>query len=284
MNNLFNLFLPGALALILFSLGLGLVADDFRRIFSQRRAVLLGLLCQVVLLPLAAFTLAGLLQLEASSAVGLIILAACPGGMTSGLLTRLARGDVALSVTLTAISSIATVFTLPFVVGAAVTLFANSRADIELPLLTSIQRLFLLTTLPVVAGMALRHQWPAMTERLAPWIARLANACFAVIVVYTFVSLWPALRIHLPDTGPAVAVLNVGSMLLAWQMAWRSGVDRGGRIAITMECGLQNAALGIFVANTLLRQPTLAVPSVVYALLMNASALGLLFALRWRRR
>ncbi len=281
MNPLLNTLLPLALAFIIFSLGLGLVLDDFRRVFRHRQAVAVGLICQVVLLPLIAFALAALFGLPATMAIGLVILGACPGGMTSGLLTYLARGDTALSVTLTAVSSVATVFTLPLVVSSAVALFAGEQAEIGLSLLNTVKGLFLLTTLPVALGMSLRHFLPAFIERVQPWVSRAANLCFAVIVVGTFVSQWPALRDNATIVGPAALALNVLTMGFAWWVGQRCGVDRGGRIAIAMECGLQNAALGIFVANNLLGQPVLAIPSVVYALLMNISAIALVV---WARR
>lgn len=281
MNPLLNALLPLALAFIIFSLGLGLVVDDFRRVFRHRQAVAVGLICQIGLLPLIAFALAAIFRLPPEMAVGLVILGACPGGMTSGLLTHLARGDTALSVTLTAVSSVATVFTLPLVVSVAVAQFAGGHAEIGLSLLDTVKRLFVLTTLPVALGMSLRHFFPAFTERVQPWVSRAANLCFAVIVVGTFVSQWPALRDHATIVGPAALALNVLTMGIAWWVGQRCRVDRGGRIAIAMECGLQNAALGIFVANNLLNQPVLAIPSVVYALLMNVTALALVI---WARR
>lgn len=281
MNPLLNALLPLALAFIIFSLGLGLVADDFRRVFRQRRAVVSGLLCQIALLPALAFALAAGFGLPPAMAVGLVILGACPGGMSSGLLTYLARGDTALSVTLTAVSSVATVFSLPLIVSLALEHFAGQSHELGLSLLDTVKRLFVLTTLPVILGMALRHWLPRFADRAQPWVSRVANLCFAAIVVGTFVSQWPTLRDNAGIVGPAALALNLGTMGLAWWVAQRSRVDRGGRIAIAMECGLQNAALGIFVANNLLGQPTLAIPSVVYALLMNFSAITLVV---WARQ
>ncbi|MCE1181894.1 MAG: bile acid:sodium symporter family protein [Rhodocyclales bacterium] len=280
MNPLLNALLPLALAFILFSLGLGLVVDDFRRVLRHRQAVAVGLICQIGLLPVIAFALAALFRLPPEMAIGLVILGACPGGMTSGLLTHLARGDTALSVTLTAVSSVATVFTLPLVVAAAVAQFSGGHVEIGLSLADTVKRLFILTTLPVVLGMSLRHFFSRVTERVLPWVGRAANLCFAVIAIGTFVSQWPALRDNAAIVGSAALALNVLTMSVAWWVGQRCRVDRGGRIAIAMECGLQNAALGIFVANNLLNQPVLAIPSVVYALLMNFTALALVL---WAR-
>ena len=281
MSPVISIFLPLALAFIVFTLGLGLVPDDFRRVFQQSRAVLIGLLCQVVLLPLIAFVIAQLLGLSPAMAVGLVILGACPGGITAGLLTNLARGDTALSITLTAVSSVATLITLPLVVQMALAWFMGQGTSIELPLFETVRRLFLLTTLPVALGMLLRAYFPDAVQRLLPWGSRLANLFFAVIVVGTFASQWQPMMDNLFIVGPAAVLLNLSMMGLAWWVAQSSGVDRRGRIAIAMECGLQNSALGIFVASVLLNNPVLAIPSVVYALFMNVSAL--LFLLRARR-
>jgi BASS family bile acid:Na+ symporter len=281
MSPVVSVFLPLALAFIVFTLGLGLVPDDFRRVFQQSRAVLVGLLCQIVLLPLVAFAIAQLLGLSPAMAVGLVILGACPGGVTAGLLTNLARGNTALSITLTAVSSVATLVTLPLVVHGALVWFMGQGSDVELPLFETVRRLFLLTTLPVALGMLLRGYFPQVVQGLLPWCSRLANLFFAVIVVGTFASQWQPMMANLQSVGPAAMLLNVSMMGLAWWVAQQSRVDRRGRIAIAMECGLQNGALGIFVASVLLNNPVLAIPSVVYALFMNVSAL--LFLLRARR-
>jgi BASS family bile acid:Na+ symporter len=281
MNPVVDVVLPLALAFIMFSLGLGLVPADFRRVFAQARAVLLGLFCQVALLPMLAWATAVLFALPPAMALGLVIIGACPGGITSGLLTHLARGDTALSVTITAVSSVATAVTLPFVVAAALAFFAGQQERIELPLVGMVRGLVLMTTLPVALGMLVRRLRPVPALRLLPAVQRVANLFFGLIVVATFVSQWGVLRDHAVTVGPAVAVLNLAGMAAAFALASAGGADRRGRIAIAMECGLQNGALGIFVAGTLLGDPALAIPSVVYALLMNVSALALV---AWGRR
>jgi BASS family bile acid:Na+ symporter len=281
MNPVVDVALPLALAFIMFSLGIGLVPDDFRRVFAQARPVLLGLFCQVALLPLLAWATAVFFALPPAMAAGLVVIAACPGGITSGLLTHLARGDTALSVTITAVSSVATAVTLPFVVATALAFFAGQAERIELPLAGMVRGLVFMTTLPVAFGMFVRYLRPALVLRLVPFVQRAANLLFGLIVVATFVSQWAVLRDHAATVGPAVAVLNLSAMALAFALASASGAERRGRIAIAMECGLQNGALGIFVANSLLGEPALAIPSVVYALLMNVSALALV---AWGRR
>jgi hypothetical protein len=183
-----ELFLPLALGFIMFALGLTLVVDDFRRLLTRPKAVLAGLVGQVLVVPAAAWGIALAWGLSAEMAVGLMILAACPGGVSSGLLTHLARGDTALSITLTAITSVAAVATVPFIVDLALRHFMNSGAGIEFPLASMVRGVFLLTTVPVVLGMGLRAWRPAFAMRVEVAAGRIATVLFVLIVLATFFS------------------------------------------------------------------------------------------------
>ncbi|MCF8151231.1 MAG: bile acid:sodium symporter family protein [Burkholderiaceae bacterium] len=277
-----DLLLPLALACIMFTLGIGLVPDDFLRLFAQPRAMAVGLVGQLVLVPALAWSLVLVLGLPAEMAIGVMILAACPGGVSSGLLTLLARGETALSISLTAISSVAAVVTLPWIVAAAMQHFSGQMLAMEIPVGRMVRGMFLLTTVPVVLGMSLRHLRPAFTRRIELAAGRVATSLFVLIVIATFVSQRAVLVEHLPSVGPAMLMLNLLAMSLGFGLAAVSGLQSRGRIAVAMESGLQNAALGIFVAASVLQAPALAVPSVVYALLMNFGAIG--FVLLMRRR
>lgn len=278
-----DLLLPAALAFIMFSLGLGLVPADFLRVFARPAAVGLGLTGQMIAVPAIGFVIAAMLHrtgLPPAVAVGTVILAACPGGVSSGLLTRLANGDTALSISLTAISSLLAVLTLPLLTGAALEHFMARPAALEIPVAGMVRGIFLLTTVPVVLGMLLRR---ALGPRARQWEAmagRIATGFFVLIVFATFVNQREVLLAHLGSVGLAMLALNLLTMACGYGLATVGGLDRRGGIAVAMECGLQNAALGIFVAGTVLREPGFAVPSVVYALLMNAGALALVFARR----
>jgi BASS family bile acid:Na+ symporter len=277
---LIDLFLPLALASIMFSLGITLRPADFGRLLIQPRAIGIGLFGQIIALPLLAFALLKLCNLSGEMAVGVMILALCPGGASAGLLTALVRGDTALSISLTAISSIAALLTLPFAVDFALGHFLASSANIQLPLPRTIGSVFLITALPVGLGMLLRQRRPENTKKLEKPLAKLSTALFILIVVSTFFSQKNVLLENFSQLGPVLMALNLLTMGAGYGLAALAGLPRPACLAIAMECGLQNAALGIFVASVLLNAPALAVPSMVYAFGMNLGALGLVALLR----
>jgi BASS family bile acid:Na+ symporter len=240
-----ELFLPLALAFIMFALGLTLVVADFKRVFTRPRAMLVGLAGQMLLVPVFAYALALAWNMPAEMAVGLMILAACPGGVSSGLLTHLARGDTALSISLTAVTSVAAVITVPFVVDLAMAQFMHSAADVEFPLLKMVRGVFLLTTVPVVLGMGLKAWRPALALRLERPAGRLATALFVLIVLATFFSQRQVLMANLGSIGPAAMLLN----LLVIGGGFRHGArrrpaaprpDRGGHRMRFAECRSRN--------------------------------------------
>ena len=266
--------LPLALAFIMFSLGLGLQAIDFLRVVREPRAMAVGLLAQMLVLPALAFLLLGVFGVSGELAVGVMILAACPGGVSAGLLTRLAGGETALSISLTAVSSVAILFSLPLVVGFAVAHFAGSQTELALPLGRTLGSVLLVTVLPVLLGMFFRHWRPLTVARLEPGFTRGATILFVVIVGLTFFQNHGLIMAQLPALGPLLFLLNGLVMGLGLLLGRLFAVSARGQVALAMECGLQNAALGIFVALSLLQQPALAAPSVVYAFLMNLTALA----------
>lgn len=274
--------LPLALAFIMFAVGITLVPADFTRLFEQPRAVVAGLIGQLVLLPVLAWALAIAWRLPPEMALGLVILGACPGGASSALITHLARGSAALSVTLTAITSLVALVSMPLVVQFGLAEFLGADTAIELSIGRLVRGVFLISTVPVVLGMALRVRWPRGADRVQSGVGRVATGLFVLIVIATFVSQRDALLEHLGTVGPAAATLNVAVMLGGVTLAWLFRLERRDAIALASECGLQNAGLGIFVATSVLAAPALAVPSVVYALLMNVGAVALIVvARRW---
>ncbi len=279
-GSIIGVLLPLGLAFIMFAVGVTLVPADFTRLVAQPRAVLAGLLGQLVLLPLAAWALAVAWRLPPEMAVGLMILGACPGGASSALITHLARGTAALSITLTAITSLVALVSVPLIVNLSLSLFLGADNEIELSVARLVKSVFLITTVPVVAGMLLRGWRPITADRLQRVLGRVATTLFVLIVIATFVSQRQALLANLGSVGPAAASLNLVVMLAGVALALVFRLDRRDGIAIASECGLQNAALGIFIATTVLAAPALAVPSVVYALLMNVGALALVVLAR----
>jgi BASS family bile acid:Na+ symporter len=279
--------LPLALAFIMLYLGSTLQWTDFRAVLRRPRALAVGLVGQMLLLPALAWGVATGLGLDPVMAVGLMVLAACPGGVSSGLLTHLADGDVALSIALTAVTSVAAMFTLPLLLDASLQHFLGRGLEVQMPLGGMVRSMFLLTTLPVLLGMALRgmaqragrSQW---VERVEPLARRVSTGLFLLIVLATFWSQRELLLAQLPRIGPACALLNAAVLAAAWALAHGVGLQRRDRIAVATECGLQNSALGIYVGVQLLGRPAMAVPSVVYALLMNVGAIALVLLLRRR--
>lgn len=284
-----DVLLPAALAFIMFSVGLALQAGDFRSVFVQPRALLVGLAGQLVLMPLAALAVVLAFDLPPVLAIGLLVLAACPGGASSGFLTHLARGNAALSLTLTVISSLAALVTFPLLVKLVLAwlgsgVFGEGGMQLAgLPVGKLIGSVLVVTTLPILAGMLLRRRAPAFTVRVEPLIGRMATLFFAAIVVATFVSHQHTILSNLLSVGPATLVLNFAVMGIAYGLTTLAGAGRRDAVAVAMECGLQNAGLAIFVAIVLLRRPELAVAGVVYALTMNFGALGLVFVSRRAR-
>ena len=272
--------LPLALAFIMFYLGLTLVVADFRQVAQRPKALAVGLVGQVLLVPLAGFAVVRLSGLDPVMAVGLMVLAACPSGVSSGLLTHLARGDTALAISLTAVTSLASVLTLPLVVGAAYQVFMASQLAVQLPVAAMVKGIFVLTTLPVLLGMVLRWRFAAMVMRVEPTIGKVTTTLFVLIVLNTFWDQRQVLLDNLPTLGSAVVVLNVLILAGAYALSRVTGLTRRDRIAVITECGLKNSALGIVVSLQWLHQPAMSAPSVVYALSMNAFALAFVVLMR----
>lgn len=272
--------LPLALAFIMVYLGLTLHLADFRLVLQRPRALLAGLVGQMLVVPLLALVVAWATGLEPVMAVGLMVLAACPGGVSSGLLTHLARGDVALSIALTAVTSVAAMVSLPLVVDGAMELFMASGLRIEMPLAGMVRSIFLLTTVPVLTGMALRAWQPQRVARVEPWAARLATSLFVLIVLATFWDQRQVLLGNLAQIGPAIFLLNLMILGGAWLLSRQLRLARRDAVAVATECGLQNSALGIYVCAQLLQSPAMSVPSVVYALLMNVGAIAFVLLMR----
>jgi BASS family bile acid:Na+ symporter len=272
--------LPLALAFIMFALGLGLRLTDFTHVFQRPRTLAAGLASQMLLLPLLGFVLASAFGLSSEMAVGLMLLAACPGGASAGLITRLAGGETALSISLTALTSVLAVVSVPLIVDLALRHFTGTGVTVSLPVLDVVRGVFIITTVPVAAGMLLRRFYPENITRIEPLATRIATGLFILIVMTTFINQRQALADHLPTIGPAALMLCVTTMSAGYGMGQCTGIERAGRIAIAVECGLQNAALAIFLAVNVLNLPTLAVPAVIYALLMNVCALAFIVLMR----
>tara|TARA_B100000686_G_scaffold332889_1_gene398166 strand:- start:895 stop:1776 length:882 start_codon:yes stop_codon:yes gene_type:complete len=267
-----EVLLPLSLAFIMFSMGLALTVDDFRRVVIQPKAFAVGAVAQVILLPVIAYVIVLLWPIDPTLAIGVMILAACPGGVTSNLLTYLAKGDTALSVTLTAVISVVGVVTIPFVVNFALSQFAGATEDVALPIARTIFSIFLITTVPVAIGMVVKRLASGFANNFEPIARIIATALFIVIVLGAIAKEWENLRGYFVEAGLITLVLNLIMMVVGFYIARAFVFGRRQGIAISLETGLQNATLAIFIAATLLGDVRLAIPGAIYGLLMFVTA------------
>jgi BASS family bile acid:Na+ symporter len=277
-----QLALPIALFAVLFGMGLSLVPEDFRRVVLKPKAKIVGLACQLLMLPAVALVLALLFRLPGELAVGLMVLAACPGGATSNVITHLAKGDTALSVTLTAISSMVCVFTIPWVVGASMEFFMGTSAAVALPFWKTLGQLTVVTIVPILCGMAVRRVRPALAQRLER-PASIFSLIFLAIIIAAAVLQEKDLAQQFALAGPAAISLNVLTMILSFTAGWLAGLPRTQRITISIESGIQNGTLALAITLGLLDNPHIAMPSVVYSLFMFVTG-ALMIALFGRRK
>jgi BASS family bile acid:Na+ symporter len=273
--------LPVALFAVLFGMGLSLVPEDFRRVLRHPKAKLVGLTCQLVMLPVIAFALALLFRLPGELAVGLMVLAACPGGATSNVITHLSKGDTALSVTLTAISSIVCVFTIPWIVGWSMEWFMGASAAVALPFWKTLGQLTAVTILPIVCGMALRGARPTLAQRLERPAAVFALV-FLALIIAAAVAREKDLAHQFAVAGPAAITLNILTMALGFAAGWAFGLPKSQRITISIEAGIQNGTLALAISLGLLESAQIAMPSVVYSLFMFVTG-ALMIALFGKR-
>jgi BASS family bile acid:Na+ symporter len=277
-----QILLPLALAFIMLALGVGLTPADFRRIFAQPKAFLTGAVLQFITLPLLAIVIVALIPAPPALKVGIVLLAACPGGTTSNLLTHMARGDVALSISLTALTSLLSVVTVPLVLMIALALFMGPDAP-DVGLVTTGLVIFALTVIPVAIGMGLRQIAPKVAATIEKRSRLLSAVVFIAVVAATIMAEGIAVTIQrFAEAGLVSLALNLAAMGLAFAVTSMLALRMRQRIALTLECGLQNATLAIVVSVSLLGDLAYAVPAAVYGLLMFATAgVFILWARRW---
>ena len=264
--------LPASLFIIMLGMGLSLEINDFKRIIVRPRAIAVGLINQLILLPLLAFTLAVSLGVDAEIAVGLMILAACPGGPTSNLITHVAKGDTALSVSLTAINSVITVFTIPFIVNFSLGWFLEESQYIHLPVLDMIMKIFVITILPVSIGMFIRSRKLSLAQKLEKPTRIASIIIFLVILIGLIATNIDIIVENFPKLGSLTAALNVLTIGIGFFTALLFHLSLSKRISIAVETGIQNGTLAIVIASSILLKPVLSLPAVIYGLVMFISS------------
>ncbi|KON79264.1 bile acid:sodium symporter family protein [Leptospira kirschneri] len=270
-NLLTTVFLPIALGIIMLGMGMSLTVEDFKRIFVLPKAVITGLILQLFLLPLTGWLIANVFKLPSELSVGLMLLAICPGGATSNLITHLAKGDVALSITLTAITSCITVLSIPFLLNLSMHHFLGSGQMIELDIPQTILQIFMITVLPVSIGMILNSKKPELSRKFEKTVKVLSGIFLVLIILGAIVRERQNIIPYFIQVGPASLALNLITMFLGYLGATLMKVTHPQRTSITIEVGIQNGTLGITIASAILNNPTMAVPSAIYSLIMFAT-------------
>lgn len=278
-------FFALALVVIMFSLGLSLRVSDFARIIRFPKAFAIGLGAQLILIPATAYLVARVAGLPPQLALGLMILSLCPGGPTSNMMTKLAFGDVALSISLTGVTSLVTVFTMPLLLR----VFADHLLGIEAPPISVAGlglSLFITMTIPVLAGIALRHCAEAIATRIEKYVFAGALAFFVIVVVGALAMNWTTFVDNLARLGPSVIGLNILLIGLGLGIAWLFALTPAQGTAIAIETGVQNAALGITVGSLIVERamelPPFSLPSGVYGITMYLVSLPAVYWLRRR--
>ena len=272
-----NVVLPASLFIIMIGMGLSLQVEDFARIVRYPKAVSLGLINQLVLLPLIGLGLCYVFDLPPMLAVGMLLLASCPGGATSNLISYVAKGDIALSVTLTAISSTITVFTIPLWVSWGLEFFLGESRPIELPILQTMGQIFGITALPVSIGMLVRARNLSFAERMERPMRIASTVIFVLILAGIVVSEWQTLIDALPVLGPSTFTLNLLTMGLGWLLAKWFGLNLAQSITIAIESGIQNGTLAIVIASSILFMPELSLAAAIYSIAMFLSGGALMW-------
>lgn len=267
--------LPIAIIVIMAGIGLTLTLGDFQRISRKPKPVLVGLLGHYLLLPVLGFAVAWVFALPTELAVGLVLVAACPSGSSSNALTFLARGNVALAVTLTVISALATFVSVPLLVNLALQAFGGEAREIRLPLGPTVKHLAMLVLIPVMVGMAVRRIAPGFARRVEPAIGKFALALLLAVILVLIYTERATLGAMLFQVGPAALTMGSAAIGLGFLLGRGCGLALRDAITVGMEVGVQNATLAIVIALTLLDSPQIALPGAIYGLLMYLPALAM---------
>ena len=264
--------LPIALAIIMFGLGLDLTLADFRRVGKHPKAVLVALACQLVLLPAVCFGLVVLFDLPALLGIGMLLLAASPGGTTANLFSHLFRGDVALNISLTAINSVIAIGTLPLITNLAIDYF-DKNESVEMPL-GEVVKVFVLILVPTAIGMLVRARKASFAAAMDKPVRIASAVILAVLVIGILLGEKDRVGDYLADVGIVAALFCATSLVVGYVVPRAAGVVEGQAIASSFEIGVHNGTLAIFVAENILDVNEIAVPAAVYSLLMFFLAAG----------
>ncbi len=273
---------PVALALIMLGLGASLTIKDFTRVFQNPKEFFVGLICQLIVLPIIAYLLVIILKTPIELALGVMLIAAAPGGVTSNVLTKFANGDVALSISLTAFSSLISIVSVPYIVFLSIELFDISYIEKEISMLGISLKMFFVVTVPVIIGMIIRRFANEFIIKNMKIIQKISIALFVIVFIAIYIEEWDSIVMFLTKAGIIAFTLNVVMMIVGFYTAkfFASGVAQ--QRCISLECGLQNGTLAVFVGTQLFNDMTYMVPTAAYALIMMTTSV--LFVLFLRKK
>ncbi len=275
-----DIILPASLIFIMFSLGLGLTTNDFKNVMNHPKAFLIGIINQMLILPLVAFCVIIFFGLSNEIAVGMMILSCCPGGVTSNIITKLAKGDTALSISYTAIVSIITVFTLPLIVGLSVSHFMGGDAP-SINIFKLGMTMFIITAVPVIMGLFINTNYKKISNSFGPIANKVSSLLFIVIVAGALASEWDTFINNLYLLGPSILTLICLMLLIGYNSPKIFGIKNAQAITIAIESSIQNGTVGIAIGNIILSESQgisiLSLPSGVYSILMYIVCLPVIF-------
>ena len=275
-----DIILPLSLVFIMFTLGAGLTIEDFKNIVREPKAFGVGIINQMIILPIVAFFILFFIKLPDEMAVGIMILACCPGGVTSNIITKLAKGDTALSISYTAVASIVSVITLPLIVGFSIQYFLGSNEP-TINIFSLGLTMFFITTIPVTLGLYINTKYNYITVRFISIANKISTILFIIIVIGALASEWDLFIENLYTLAPAIITLIVIMLFIGYRSALWFGISKNKAITISIESGIQNATVGITIGSLILNQgaglSVLSLPSGVYGILMYLVSLPILF-------
>ena len=272
-----SVILPAAIAIIMVTLGMTLTIADFRRIVTQPKPIFIGLFCQMLLLPLLGFAVAGVFALPAIYAISLVLLAVSPDGATSNLIIHAGDGDRALGITQTAITNMLAFLTIPFGLSIAYNLYGTGALDIDFPVVDTMIQVAVITLLPTLLGMGIRQWKPDFAENSKRWSKTFATVFLFLVIIALIIQNWDVIVRDGPRFAPAFIVLNVASLIVGYFVPKLLKVDYTQSMTIAIETGLQNSTVSITVAMTLLNNNEMAVIPGLYAIWMYVTGFALAF-------
>jgi len=275
-----GVILPLGLAFIMFALGAGLVLSDFKRVVMQPRAFAVGLLCHFVLLPLVGYAVVTAFGVTGAMAVGFMIIAACPTGTTSNILTYHARADVALALSFTAVAGVLAIFTVPLILSWSLSHFMGNAQQVQFPYGLVMGQIFMILGVPVALGMLLRKSLPDFTRRWHKALSLMATVVFVVIVAAAVAKNWAIFKENGLSLAPMVFAINIVMLLLGLGLSRLARVDLRQSATVAIESSVQNSTLAIVIATSILMNDTMAVPAAVYSIAMYATGIVFVFIVR----